>query len=239
MKKALLGAAVILAVTGLSLQSKRVYAEVTTVADIVQIAKPVKQSSEKSESKPVDTAPAVTQVQVVVPEVKAPVMIEVASGDTLIKIAEAHGTTYKRIFDANPNIASPNIINPGDQLRIPEPDEVLEDRVLPVATPVAAVGAAVRSTATASAVVPVITDGNVWDALAACESGGRWNVNTGNDYYGGLQFNSGTWLGNGGGAYAERADLASREQQIDIASRVAAGRGFSPWPACARKLGLL
>jgi hypothetical protein len=90
-----------------------------------------------------------------------------------------------------------------------------------------------------SAAVPAVVDGGVWDRLAACESGGRWNINTGNGYYGGLQFNAGTWLSNGGGQYAPRADLATREQQIAVAENLRAARGFSPWPACARKLGLL
>lgn len=85
----------------------------------------------------------------------------------------------------------------------------------------------------AEAVKPVLlpSDGSVWDRLAQCESGGRWNANTGNGYYGGLQFDIGTFGG--------RADLATREQQIVKAEQVRARRGFAPWPACARKLGLL
>jgi uncharacterized protein YabE (DUF348 family) len=79
----------------------------------------------------------------------------------------------------------------------------------------------------------------VWDRLAQCESGGNWAINTGNGYYGGLQFSYGTWLAYGGGAYAQTANLASREQQIAIAERLRADSGFSPWPACARALGLL
>ena len=71
-----------------------------------------------------------------------------------------------------------------------------------------------------------------WDAIAACESGGNWHLNTGNGYYGGLQFSLGTWQGNGGGGYAARPDLASREQQIAVAENVAATRGTSPWPTC-------
>ena len=72
----------------------------------------------------------------------------------------------------------------------------------------------------------------MWDRIAACESGGDWSINTGNGYYGGLQFDSGTWLSNGGGDFAPRADLASREQQITVANRVYAARGLSPW-GCA------
>jgi uncharacterized protein YabE (DUF348 family) len=75
-----------------------------------------------------------------------------------------------------------------------------------------------------------------WDAVAACESGGNWHINTGNGFYGGLQFDYGTWLSNGGGAYAPRADLASREEQIAIATKVYNARGSSPWPVCGANL---
>lgn len=73
---------------------------------------------------------------------------------------------------------------------------------------------------------------DMWDRIAACESSGNWSINTGNGYYGGLQFDSQTWLGAGGGQYAPRADLATREQQITIANRLYAERGLSPW-GCA------
>ena len=75
-----------------------------------------------------------------------------------------------------------------------------------------------------------------WDAVAQCESGGNWHINTGNGFYGGLQFDYGTWLSNGGGAYAPRADLATREQQIAIATKVYDARGSSPWPVCGANL---
>ncbi|HEX3650008.1 MAG TPA: transglycosylase family protein [Pseudonocardiaceae bacterium] len=77
----------------------------------------------------------------------------------------------------------------------------------------------------------------VWDEIAQCESGGNWHINTGNGYYGGLQFNQATWLSNGGGQYASRADLATKAQQIAIADRVRAARGLEPWQ-CAAELGL-
>jgi uncharacterized protein YabE (DUF348 family) len=80
------------------------------------------------------------------------------------------------------------------------------------------------------------TGGLNWDGVAACESGGNWSINTGNGFYGGLQFDSGTWLAYGGGAYAPRADLASREQQIDVATRLYNARGSSPWPVCGASL---
>jgi hypothetical protein len=75
-----------------------------------------------------------------------------------------------------------------------------------------------------------------WDAIAQCESTQNWSINTGNGYYGGLQFDYGTWLGAGGGTYAQRADLASKYEQITIAERVYAGRGLSPW-ACGYAAG--
>lgn len=72
----------------------------------------------------------------------------------------------------------------------------------------------------------------MWDRIAQCESGGNWHINTGNGYYGGLQFLTSTWLGVGGGDFAPRADLASREQQITVANRLYAQSGTSPW-TCA------
>ena len=85
----------------------------------------------------------------------------------------------------------------------------------------------------------VTYDGDtVWDALAKCESGGNWAINTGNGYYGGLQFSLGTWQGYGGSAYAAYPHEATREEQIAVAERLRAARGYQPWPACRVKLGL-
>ncbi len=78
----------------------------------------------------------------------------------------------------------------------------------------------------------------VWEQIAQCESTNNWHINTGNGYYGGLQFDIPTWLANGGGQYAPRADLATREQQIAIANNVYAHRGLHPWQ-CAYILGLV
>ncbi len=72
----------------------------------------------------------------------------------------------------------------------------------------------------------------LWSKIAACESGGNWSINTGNGYYGGLQFNAGTWLANGGGKFAPRADLASKSEQITIANHLFDRAGGSPW-GCA------
>ena len=77
--------------------------------------------------------------------------------------------------------------------------------------------------------------GTVWDRLAQCESGGNWAINTGNGYYGGLQFLLSTWRANGGSGYPHQN---SREEQIRVAENLRATSGFAPWPACSRKLGL-
>ena len=113
------------------------------------------------------------------------------------------------------------------------------DQVTRVGTrqqPVAAPPAVVSQPVPASPAPPPASSGLNWDAVAACESGGNWHINTGNGFYGGLQFDSGTWLSNGGGAYASRADLATREQQIAIATRLYNARGASPWPVCGQRL---
>ncbi|MDX2563755.1 transglycosylase family protein [Streptomyces sp. TX20-6-3] len=71
-----------------------------------------------------------------------------------------------------------------------------------------------------------------WDTVAACESGGNWSINTGNGYYGGLQFSASTWAAYGGTAYASTANQASKSQQIAIAEKVLAGQGKGAWPSC-------
>jgi uncharacterized protein YabE (DUF348 family) len=79
----------------------------------------------------------------------------------------------------------------------------------------------------------------VWDALAKCEAGGNWATNSGNGYYGGLQFDRRTWLAYGGDDYAPLPHQAGRDEQIAVATKVRDDRGgYGSWPACARKLGL-
>ena len=96
------------------------------------------------------------------------------------------------------------------------------------ATVIAGIGAANSASAA----------GNVWDSVAACESGGNWSINTGNGYYGGLQFSSSTWRGYGGAQFAARADLASKSAQITVAQRVLASQGPGAWPVCSVRAGL-
>ena len=78
----------------------------------------------------------------------------------------------------------------------------------------------------------------MWDRVAQCESGGNWKINTGNGYYGGLQFAAGTWRAYEGNTYASQAHLATKAEQIAIARRVLAGQGPGAWPVCSRRAGL-
>jgi murein DD-endopeptidase MepM/ murein hydrolase activator NlpD len=89
-------------------------------------------------------------------------------------------------------------------------------------------------TAASAGAAPV----DVWEKVAACESSGNWAVNTGNGYYGGLQFSGSTWAAFGGGQYAPRADLATRDQQIAVAEKVLDGQGPGAWPTCSVRAGL-
>ena len=85
--------------------------------------------------------------------------------------------------------------------------------------------------------VPPVTDGAQWDALARCESTGNWAINTGNGFYGGVQFDQNTWERQGGLRYAPRADLATREEQIAIAEVTRARQGWGAWPTCSGRTG--
>ncbi|MEU0286244.1 transglycosylase family protein [Streptomyces sp. NPDC006147] len=95
----------------------------------------------------------------------------------------------------------------------------------------------------AAVAAPLMAAGNAsaataseWDAVAQCESGGNWSINTGNGYYGGLQFSASTWAAYGGTQYAGSADQATKAQQIEIAEKVLAGQGKGAWPVCGTGL---
>jgi resuscitation-promoting factor RpfA len=99
-----------------------------------------------------------------------------------------------------------------------------------VVTGAVAVGATFAVAGTANA-----APDSAWDKLAQCESGGNWKINTGNGYYGGLQFSPTTWRAFGGKGMPHQA---SREQQIAVAERTLAAQGWNAWPSCSRKMGL-
>ncbi|MET8173904.1 peptidoglycan DD-metalloendopeptidase family protein [Streptomyces clavifer] len=93
--------------------------------------------------------------------------------------------------------------------------------------------------------LPLLTAGSagaastdVWEKVAACESTSNWHINTGNGHYGGLQFTGSTWAAYGGSAYAARADLATKDQQIAVAEKVLEGQGPGAWPTCSVRAGL-
>ena len=175
---------------------------------------------------------------------------KVQPGNTLSGIAKEQGTTYVRLFNANTNIANPDKIFPGQDIRIPAADEQLASRsittaVQSVAKPQPVKAAPVVVTAPKQAVrqQPKQTvapadagiNGGAWDRLAQCESGGRWNVNTGNGYYGGLQFSLSSWRAVGGSGYPNEA---SKAEQISRAEMLKARQGWGAWPTCTAKLGL-
>lgn len=178
--------------------------------------------------------------------------ITVQAGDYLAKIAAENNTTYIRIFDANSQIQNPNLIYPGEVLRIPTASEQLPNRlaqpttssdenVAPVAPPVQAVTPAVASDnssptpSSSAAVAPQVANGSIWDSLAQCESGGDWSINTGNGFYGGLQFTLSSWHMVGGVGYPNQA---SRAEQILRAQKLQSMQGWQAWPTCSMKLGL-
>lgn len=112
--------------------------------------------------------------------------------------------------------------------------KIKRNRAIAAVGSVGVAGITVLATAGSSDAASIST----WDKVASCESGGNWSINTGNGYYGGLQFTTGTWSAYGGRAYAPRADLASKAQQITVAEKVLAGQGPGAWPVCSVKAGL-
>ena len=137
----------------------------------------------------------------------------------------------KRIPDATMNMSRQIVEDPGT----PGTQDVtfavarvngVETGRLPVANVVLmpARDAVLRVGAKPGTEVPPVGNGATWDALAQCEAGGNWAINTGNGYYGGVQFDQNTWERNGGLRYAGRADLATREEQIAIAEDSGASR---------------
>lgn len=171
-------------------------------------------------------------------------MVTIEPGDSLSKIAKAHDSTVQRLFDANTAIENPDLIYPGDEVRVPHKDEKLTTRPMPTAAapaPAAPVAtAAPEATApttnrTTPVSAPAVAGGSVWDRLAQCESGGNWAINTGNGYYGGLQFSLSSWQAVGGSGLPSDA---SREEQIMRAEQLRAMQGWGAWPACSAKLGL-
>jgi LysM repeat protein len=171
--------------------------------------------------------------------------VAVAPGDYLYKIAADNKSTVQRLYDANADIDNPDLIFPGQNIRVPGNSEQLTHRELPsnsvaaaqaAAAPQVTVAAPTPKTYSRAVAAPTVAGGSVWDSLAACESGGNWAINTGNGFYGGLQFTLSSWRAVGGSGYPNDA---SREEQIARAETLRASQGWGAWPACSAKLGLL
>lgn len=166
-------------------------------------------------------------------------MVTINPGDTMTAIAETHQSTVERVYSANPYVEDPDLISAGAQLRIPTADEELTIRPIPANIIARAAPAATAyrsySAPTQQAAPNYAAGSTVWDQLARCESGGNWSINTGNGYYGGLQFSLGSWQGVGGSGLPSNA---SREEQIMRAELLLARQGWGAWPACSAKLGL-
>jgi uncharacterized protein YabE (DUF348 family) len=151
---------------------------------------------------------------------------------------------FRRIEDPELNVSRQIVEDPG----APGEQDVtfavamvngVETGRLPVANVVLAPAheAVVRVGTKPGTDVPPVSDGNIWDAIAGCEAGGNWAINTGNGYYGGVQFDQSTWERNGGLRFAPRADMATREEQIAIAEVTRSHQGWGAWPVCSGRTG--
>jgi uncharacterized protein YabE (DUF348 family) len=151
---------------------------------------------------------------------------------------------FRRIEDPEMNLSRQIVEDPG----APGEQDVtfavamvngVETGRLPVANVVLAPAheAVVRVGTKPGTDVPPVSDGNIWDAIAGCEAGGNWAINTGNGYYGGVQFDQSTWERNGGLRFAPRADMATREEQIAIAEVTRSHQGWGAWPVCSGRTG--
>lgn len=190
---------------------------------------------------------------------QVPASYTVHEGDTLSAIAaRTYGSSadWPALWWANrTQVRNPNLLLVGQRMRLPASGHVTASMAsaaqaaipapppapAPAPDPASAAPAAPVSTvqsdppaaAPVSAAAPASSSGGVnWTAIAACESGGNWSIDTGNGFYGGLQFTQQTWLDYGGGQYAPSANLASESQQIAVAERVLAGQGIGAWPVC-------
>jgi LysM repeat protein len=178
----------------------------------------------------------------------------VRQGDTLTTIA-AHAyhnaADWPAVWWANRRqVRNPNMIAAGQRLQLPASGHVTAamaraaKAAIPAppppppapaqapAAPVSTYQGGQSASAPVSNAVPASSGGVNWSGIAACESGGNWSTNTGNGFYGGLQFSEQTWLAYGGGQYAPSANLASPSQQIAVAQQVLAGQGIGAWPVC-------
>jgi LysM repeat protein len=167
----------------------------------------------------------------------------VKSGDTLGSIARSHGLgSWQRLYEANAGeIKNPDLIFPGQNLVLSGGGSTATHQVQrSTATThhsTTSSSSSHRSSqpSTAPAQSNVAAGGTVWDRLAQCESGGNWSINTGNGFYGGLQFTQSSWHAAGGSGSPQNA---SRADQIRVAERLQQMQGWGAWPTCSAKIGV-
>ncbi len=184
----------------------------------------------------------------------------VSYGQGLQDIAWSYGfkgdKAFHRLWDANPQLDATYLERPGITIRIPACRAELRRRKLPkpppppepTPEPSTANSESQSSDSQSSDSQPAepapkpkpkpaaaVPSGSVWDKLAQCESGGNWSINTGNGYYGGLQFSQSSWQAVGGSGLPHEH---SREEQIKRGELLQARQGWGAWPACSAKLGL-
>jgi LysM repeat protein len=168
---------------------------------------------------------------------------EVQPGDTLSAIAHELDAvdTWRQLADANAHkLPDPNLIFPGQVLQL-TPGEAAQAASTPAASSAPAETTTTETTTTESTssttttTTSSTTDAGVWDRLAQCESSGNWSINTGNGYYGGLQFALSSWEWVGGTGYPHEA---SKAEQIARAEILLERQGWNAWPSCSRQLGL-
>jgi LysM repeat protein len=155
---------------------------------------------------------------------------EVQPGDTLSAIARQHDevASWHQLAEANAEkLPDPNLILPGQVLQLTAGEGT------PAAT--STTTETTTSTTTETTTTTTSTDAGVWDRLAQCESSGDWSINTGNGYYGGLQFALSSWEWVGGTGYPHEA---SKAEQIARAEILLERQGWDAWPACSSQLGL-
>lgn len=177
-----------------------------------------------------------------------PVTYKVDFGDTWESISHklwGINSAWPALWWENKNKESHSIdLIAGEVLAVPEnhsvPGWMAQDANKQFVHPPAVTHAPapVSSPAPAPSPVTQYSSGGIWDCIAQYESGGNWAINTGNGYYGGLQFSESTWLGYGGGSYAQFANEATPSEQIAIAEKVQAAQGWGAWPVTSVKCGV-
>jgi hypothetical protein len=169
-----------------------------------------------------------------VPAAAAGGFYTVRSGDTLGSIARSQGIDgWHGLYMANrDSIKNPNLIFPGQKLTLAQGGGSTASTDT---TQQSATSSSHRNSPPAAQASNVPAGGTVWDRLAQCESGGNWSINTGNGFYGGLQFTQSSWRAAGGSGSPQNA---SRAEQIRVAERLQQMQGWGAWPTCSAKLGL-